>query len=263
MRVASAAANLLLIPLLNAFLLKVIAPRDILGRERLCFDLLQQIIDILSLGSERAVHHAARLKTIIQEHNTLFTHLYPDAIKPKFHQLYHVMDHFESTGKLLSCWVTERKHRDCKNAALYAFRNIESTVARSIVLKHAELMQRSEILYKPCYLINPKKASAPGAELRVAKACHSAIGEIHCEDMILYYDGSGCKIARAMGFVEHSECVTVIAAGYDAADVPDTFQASGQSFLVRVSSVAQNLIWVQHSPTTIFCIISSVHKSSM
>ena len=37
--------------------------------------------------------------------------LYHHAIKPKYHHVFHVIDHLRQTGRLLSCFVTERKHR--------------------------------------------------------------------------------------------------------------------------------------------------------
>ena len=54
--------------------------------------------------------------------------LHPQTVTPKFHMLCHIVADVCGTGKLLSCFVTGRKHRITKRAALHMFRHIELTV---------------------------------------------------------------------------------------------------------------------------------------
>eukprot|EP00959_Pyramimonas_sp_CCMP1952_P397427 8327534-Pyramimonas_sp.AAC.1 len=63
----------------------------------------------------------------------MFTRLYPAATKPKFHQALHLPENMRCVGKLLSCFVTERKHRIAKRCALYVFRHIDNTVIKYIL----------------------------------------------------------------------------------------------------------------------------------
>ena len=54
-------------------------------------------------------------------------------VKPKGHHQFHIIDGMLWVGKLLSCFVTERKHKMIKRCALYIFRNLEHTVLRDVV----------------------------------------------------------------------------------------------------------------------------------
>ena len=56
-----------------------------------------------------------------------------DTLKPKLHHMHHIIDHMEWLGKLVSCFVTERKHRQIKDAALHVFRYMEHTVLVDVV----------------------------------------------------------------------------------------------------------------------------------
>ena len=53
--------------------------------------------------------------------------------KPKLHHMHHVVDGMEGLGKLLSCFVCERKHKTVKYAAPHVFRHIEHTVLAHVI----------------------------------------------------------------------------------------------------------------------------------
>jgi hypothetical protein len=62
------------------------------------------------------------IQQMIIAHNKRFAKLYSQHIKPKFHQLLHIPEDATRVGKLLSCLVTERKHRQTKAAGLLSLK---------------------------------------------------------------------------------------------------------------------------------------------
>ena len=66
------------------------------------------------MGAEDAVQHADTLLVLIAEHLRLIMKLYGNEAKPKAHHLFHVVDGMVHLHRLLSCFVTERKHKPIK-----------------------------------------------------------------------------------------------------------------------------------------------------
>ena len=67
----------------------MVLPKGALLEHCDCFDLLRQMICLLTQSDEltEAVYH--KISTIVDEHAHLFRKLYPDAIKTQFHHLVH------------------------------------------------------------------------------------------------------------------------------------------------------------------------------
>ena len=107
-----------LAPLLLSFLEDVMAPRELLVEHTQCYKALVRILEICTMGPRKGAARSVELRQSIIDHHALYRRLYPDFIKPKFHQLLHVPENAEQLGVLLSCFVNERKHRSIKSAAL-------------------------------------------------------------------------------------------------------------------------------------------------
>ena len=135
-----ASTILALVTIILSFLNEHVKPLNMLGDHITCFSLLNDILDILRLGAERSMEHVDRLRRLIDMHAKLFVLLYPSAEKPKFHHMFHIICNMRWLGKLLSCFVTERKHRSSKSSALYVFRGMESTVLTDQINKMCEMM---------------------------------------------------------------------------------------------------------------------------
>ena len=89
-----------------------------------------KVVGICFMGSDDAVEHSVLLQELIGRYIGLFVKLYPKSAVPKLHQLMHLIDNIAYLRKLLSCFVTERKHRATKRAALFVFRHIDNTVIK-------------------------------------------------------------------------------------------------------------------------------------
>ena len=64
-------------------------------------------------------------------------------------------DQYRNMKKVIACFVTERKHRALKAAALYVLRHIEHTSLLSLVSQQCELIIEGHSLFQPEFLVNP------------------------------------------------------------------------------------------------------------
>ena len=118
-------AMLTIVTIMAAYLMdNVQDPGHALYDHMKCFVKLAMIINILQMGPDGAVPYVGMLRRLINQHAEDFARLYPKHRKPKWHHLFHIADGIEFLNKLLSCFVTERKHRMAKRAALHIFRGI-------------------------------------------------------------------------------------------------------------------------------------------
>lgn len=132
MRLASASDLLTIVPLLDEFMTEVVQPHGQLEEHRKCFAKLRIVLDLCCLGSEAAAERVAQLQLAIEQHAEQYKALFPDFTKPKFHHALHLPEHIRFVGKLLSCWVTERKHRAVKAAAQWHFRTPERSTTKNV-----------------------------------------------------------------------------------------------------------------------------------
>lgn len=146
---------LLVVPLLCSFLKTVIAPTGRLRDHIQCFELLNKLLSLLSLGSDSALQFVDEISRTLRAHAQLFKRLYPDCIKPKFHHVFHVVDHMKNARKLLSCWVTERAHRTTKSFASHTFGNYERSLTREM-LNYMVSNARSDEPFCAEHLVSPQ-----------------------------------------------------------------------------------------------------------
>ena len=116
---AFASEMLTAIFILGAFLDAVIKPLGSLPDHVRCFDSLRTLVCIFESGS-RALLRIGLLRTTLREHHEMYVELYADCIKPKLHYLRHIPDVFEDFGTALSCFSTERKHKESKKIVAHA-----------------------------------------------------------------------------------------------------------------------------------------------
>ena len=134
MRVASASDLLTIVPLLDDYMAEVVQPGGQLDAHRRCFAKLRLILELCALGSEQSALRVNLLEKTIVEHAEAYVALYPECVKPKFHHALHLPEHIRFVGKLLSCWVTERKHRVVKAACLYNYKTPEKSTTKLMLV---------------------------------------------------------------------------------------------------------------------------------
>ena len=198
-----------LIPIIVCFLVDTIDDDHTLADHKKCFILLSQIIGICSLGPEDAIPYIELLRELIAQHAELFVRLYPNSVRPKFHQLFHIVDNMEFLGSLLSCFVTERKHRATKRAALFVFRSIDNTVIKDILNRHCEAVSDGGgSLFQECYLVSPTRFCFGGASLQYSRRAVLRCGELRAGDLVYL---SSDEVGEVVNFWSHDGTAAIAA----------------------------------------------------
>ena len=202
---AFASEVLAMVTVVGVFLEVLRLPDDFLVREVQCFRLLHRIFDLLRLGD--AVHgKLGLLRTLVAEHHRLAVSVYPEVIRPKAHYMFHVCDCIARFGVLLSCFVTERKHRESKRIAAHAFRSWCTTMLKRTVAEHFQWLSVIDNL-QPCKLLRPWNKALPlpwhlklvqarlvhrdeavePAEIRMGRELQTPNGLLACNDLLAFY----------------------------------------------------------------------------
>jgi len=153
-----AAEILTVVPIMNIFLQDVVRPLRVIDERVIeCFALLDRILKLCTLGPGKAAQHIDLLEATIDQHAELFAAVHGAVIKPKFHFLFHVVDHARDLGRLLSCFVTERRHRMVKAPSAYIYNQFERTLIASQL---SSIVGRfATASFEPTYLENPSEVT--------------------------------------------------------------------------------------------------------
>ena len=192
-----ASPMLTLVPIIGAFLVDYVRPRGIMGDHIECWLLLVDILGLLSCGGSRAVQYMDVLEDLIHRHHELYVALYPQTVKPKWHHMLHLAQQYRSMEKIISCFVTERKHRSLKRAALYVFRHLEHTSLADLLTQQCEQIIDGHSLFQREFLVHPTTVEVFGTSLTRSSIAVLECGNIHARDVI-YVDGG--QLARITGF---------------------------------------------------------------
>ena len=197
--VAFAAETASMVRIFDMFLQDVILPTGVCNDHVRCFGFLARIVDLCSLGKDASVRYFDVGRAAIEAHHALFVELFQHvdlAVKPKFHQLMHIFDH----AWLLSCWVTERKHKLVIDKALRLMHGVETTLAHDLLTQQIEgLLQNKDHLFTPSKLIRPSRTeSAPFPALLTSNAVDvETLGRIDAGDLVCFASG---KVGKALRF---------------------------------------------------------------
>ena len=161
-----------------------------------CFQTLWYIIGLLQSGPDRSVQFKDKLCELFQLHHAQFVKLYT-GLKPKLHHMHHIIDHMEWVGKLLSCFVTERKHRVIKDIALHVFRNLEHTVIHDVVNQQIEQMIHGVDIFKEMFLVSPHTINGDdGTAAQSSKKAVLPCGLVRAGDIVMFRDSSCGRVLK-------------------------------------------------------------------
>ena len=191
-----ASEQLNMMPILLAFLEDVVQPIGVLQDHIRCFTQLNLIVCILKEGPSGAMSQIELLRSTIVAHNTLSAALYEHGEKVKFHQLMHLPGDMQNAGALLSCFPTERKHRQVKGIALSVFRNFEHTVLNDLLNQVLDGFC-DESQYKQTALHDPLHVQTSMGEVCRSTAARTPSGEVHCGDLVWLQNG---RVGRVVAF---------------------------------------------------------------
>ena len=183
-----------MVAILHCFFVDNIAPRGELLEHCQCLGYLRLILGLFQLGAEKSMGYIAKLRELIDRHHTLYQRLYPaKAVKPKYHHLLHIADNMVWVGRLLSCFVTERKHRTTKNAAMHVFRHMEHTVMADLTNRHIENLKN---IYSQTLLLDSRAVNVYGSEFTTSVGAHLLCGDVRASDIVIVTSGVVGRVVR-------------------------------------------------------------------
>ena len=166
--------------------------------------LMHVVLGILASGPEKPMEHVEALKKLIPQLHAKFVQCF-DKLKPKIHHMHHIIDAMEWVGKLLSCFVTERRHRAVKDAALHVMRYMEHTVLKDVINQMCEQMVNGHDLFKKVFLVTPCECKGQ-SDILTSKKAILECGDVAHNDVVFFEDFS---CGRVCAFYEISEIVFV------------------------------------------------------
>ena len=113
-----------------------------------------------------------------------FLFRFPGATIPKFHHAFHIPENMMRVGKLLSCFVTERKHRISKSAACNVFRHIEHTVLADCINRMCDLITGDETIFLPQHMPKAKRLQIDDQILLHSIEAVLLCGPVKCGDIV-------------------------------------------------------------------------------
>jgi hypothetical protein len=190
-----ASEMLTMLPLLHAFIQDVVAPMDTLPDHARCFGLLVAIVEVLKQGPSAAARQHNELKQMIVQHHEIFIRVYgSNEVKPKWHHMIHLGDGGRS---IMSCFVTERKHKSVKRAGTWCFNEYEKPVLRSLLAQQSAALGQKELYQTEC-IINASTINIDGLQIRRSTAAHLKCGEVRRGDVVVL---TGCRVGEVVSFI--------------------------------------------------------------
>jgi len=248
-----------LIPILACFMAELIGVDHPLYQDKLCFDLLNQIIGVLSTGPDKCMMHIPLLTALIKQWSEMYERLYPGKnVKPKFHNfVIHMISDMVRTGKLLSCFVTERKHRATKRAALFVFRHIDNTVVKDMLNRQCEAIRGgTETLFARQYIINPWSVNFAGVNFRASKQAVLPCGSLFAGDVLILVDGRVGLLER-FWMQGGDDVIVAQIALYAPCETKDNQwdHSNTSTVAINVDSIVDAVMWFTTSDSTIQVIV--------
>ena len=217
-----------------------------------CFEKLYHIVGILRMGAEDAVRPADTLRVLITDRMEMCKRLYGQHVKPKGHHMFHIIDGMKWVGRLLSCFVTERKHRQIKQCAVHVFRNFEHTVLNDVVNQSFEQVLDGHDVYAEEFLISPAAVTLSTIAFRAANRCVTRIGLIAAGDLVINSAGDVGMVIKVFQRV----CDDLILLEVDAfptigGDVSRRSADRKYRDFFESKSIIDVLIWYYDSPAIV------------
>ena len=233
------------VPILYLFFEKFCAGDARLNEVGRYLRLLYMIMGTLASGPEEAPHHCHIIRRNMSALHALHAKL-SDDFKPKMHHMHHIVDGMEWLGKLVSCFVCERKHRHIKDNALHVFRHLEHTVLYDVVNKQCQQLLDGVELFKEQFLVNPRDVrDVPN--LRRSTRAVLKLGDLYAGDVV-YIRGSRC--GRVQMFYEFGDVLVVqLSLHRSVAGAPDVFdERLSEGAFVHAHEIVDACTWFYDSP---------------
>ena len=175
-----------LVPILFLYMSSFCHDDPRLANHFACVRTLHSILGILATGTDKPMEYLGKLKELFPQLHEQVLKI-TDHLKPKLHHMHHIIDHMEYLQKLVSCFVTERKHRQIKDAALHVFRYMEHTVLVDVVNQMCHQVTEGHDLFSKMFLVTPRPCKLQPDVM----SSHTAVlecGLVAKRDMLIFGD---------------------------------------------------------------------------
>jgi hypothetical protein len=211
-----------------------------------CFADLCLIIGLLQAGPDRAMRFIDVLTSLIVKHHGQFYSLYKHGSKPKLHHAHHIPDGMRWLCKLLSCFVTERKHKSVKRAALYTFRHFEHTVTANVLSAQIETMRAGHNLFEERCLVAPRVIGhVHGAEqICTSNRAVTPVGELYKGDLVYTFSGIA---GRIVSFLSTPSDLVIEIDAYDTIGGDTTLRSelACTRMFIDIAEIVSACVWYQ------------------
>lgn len=184
-----------LVPILYLYMASFCNDDPRLANHFECLTTLHFVLGILATGTDKPMEHLDDLKKLFPELHEKVLKITAH-YKPKLHHMHHIIDHMEYLGKLVSCFVTERKHRQIKDAALHVFRYMEHTVLIDVVNQMCHQVTEGHDLFSKMFLVKPRACKHQPDVLSSSNAVLEC-GLVAKRDILIFEDW---VVGQALGF---------------------------------------------------------------
>ena len=194
---------------------------------------------------EKPRKHLNTFDDVVLEHAKLYLEFGSDHCPSKFHTTFHISDIARRLGRCLSCFVTERKHRLTKRAAVFVFRNIETTVLRDLVNRHCNaVINPSNSLFQKEFMHAPK--TDVENDLLKSRMITSECGLLRYGDYVYLRVGQVAKV-KAFWKSMNSPIVAEVEA-YTPIDEHQYLWSTSDPVtkFVDIANIVDAIMWSQH-----------------
>ena len=160
----------------------------------------------------------------------------------------HVHQNGVHLGKVLSCFVTERKHRAIKSAGTWTFRNYEHTLLRQVLHDQTEAMADGTIFAEQCLLRHSKQA-VDRAEVFSASSASLLCGQVHRNDVVVLRGGAVVDVRGFWALRLPSADVFAKVSRLSSTPTPTVWVRDGSvgDELVPVCDIVRPVVYAEHA----------------
>ena len=236
---------LAMIPILESFLVQVIRPLGVMLDNVKSMTLLSEIMSFLQLTMDISPSDYEYLRKLVDEHHVIFQKIYAQNIKVKFHHLLHLPEDLRRVGSVVSCFVTERKHRDWKRTSLYAFRNVEQQSTIDFVNYSIQEMVTGRFQFVEQYLAEPETLVVDGLKIEVATTAYLRAGEVRHRDVVIAGTADSTVVGEILRFFSCDGVVVAEILAYEPIvdNAGDFSTVRCSTMYVDGASVRSKLMW--------------------
>ena len=232
-----ASTMLSLVPIVFAFLMDCVHTSEHgaahMQEHIRCYGLLASIIGLLQ-RVDTCASNVEYLEKLVDEYGELFIRLY-DRAKVKFHHMYHLHETIRRFNRCLSCFVTERRHRQVKKAAVHVFRHLENTVLSAMVTRMCESFIGDASLFKHSFLVSPKVGQMHGQRIFTSTKAVLFCGLLNIND-IVFANTAAVLVGRIEKFWECNNTIVVCIASFSKIGGDSRFWADDAPITIFVAS---------------------------